>query len=328
MKHLHHSIAFALTALILVAAVFCVTAQNPSDRTTVKISMDSAYVMMGRLTPLHIDVTTTKAAAAAGRLDAPADTLTTGIEVASSTAPDTATTGGGRVRITTTLMLQAFDSGNYVIPPVRFINGTDTTLSNSLALKVIPVNTDTISSIIDYAPTLVIKSGAFDWVPDWIADYYGLWLALLILLAGIFAGYWFWYRKRPAGPIVIRKPKPQITPWDEAIRSLEKLHSEQLWEHGQEKEFYTRLTDILRRYVDRRFHINAQEMTSAQILHALRHDEQGRLPEQYMRQVLAIADYVKFARMRPFSEDNVKAYSDAVLFVRDTTPAPEPAETH
>lgn len=69
-------------------------------------------------------------------------------------------------------------------------------------------------------------------------------------------------------------------------------------------------------------------MTSAQILHALRHDEQGRLPEQYMRQVLAIADYVKFARMRPFSEDNVKAYSDAVLFVRDTTPAPEPAETH
>ncbi|MDE6418538.1 MAG: hypothetical protein K2K49_04955, partial [Duncaniella sp.] len=41
-------------------------------------------------------------------------------------------------------------------------------------------------------------------------------------------------------------------------------------------------------------------------------------------QVLEIADFVKFAKMRPLPTDNVRAFNSAMQFVDNTKPAPEP----
>lgn len=68
------------------------------------------------------------------------------------------------------------------------------------------------------------------------------------------------------------------------------------------------------------------EMTSTEIMRSLRANEATRLSADRMRAVLEVADFVKFAKMRPLPDDNVKAYNSAVAFVEDTKPAPEPED--
>ncbi len=109
-----------------------------------------------------------------------------------------------------------------------------------------------------------------------------------------------------------------------AMRQLEVLRNRKLCERGQEKEYYTELTDILRVYLDRRFGINAMEMTTTQIKRAVRDNEATRPSTDQMSRILEMADYVKFAKVRPLPEDNARAFSAALKFVEDTKPAPEP----
>lgn len=104
------------------------------------------------------------------------------------------------------------------------------------------------------------------------------------------------------------------------MQQLSELKEAKLCEKGQEKEFYTRLTDILRVYIDTRFGINAMEMTSSQIIEALNSNEISKEPNKYMKQILETADFVKFAKVRPLPEDNTKSFNWATQFVVDTKP--------
>ncbi|MDE5634813.1 MAG: cell wall anchor protein, partial [Muribaculaceae bacterium] len=99
-----------------------------------------------------------------------------------------------------------------------------------------------------------------------------------------------------------------------------------LCERGEERAYYTELTDILREYIDKRFNINAMEMTSRQILDRLNANPETRPSEKLMRQILEVADFVKFAKMRPMPDDNTKSFRNAIEFVENTKPLPEPEE--
>ncbi|MDE6805770.1 MAG: cell wall anchor protein, partial [Muribaculaceae bacterium] len=81
----------------------------------------------------------------------------------------------------------------------------------------------------------------------------------------------------------------------------------------------------LRSYLDKRFGIKAMEMTTGQIMDKLAEDSSMRESRQMMRQVLDMADFVKFAMARPLPDDNVKAFDNAVAFVEATKPVEKPA---
>ena len=98
---------------------------------------------------------------------------------------------------------------------------------------------------------------------------------------------------------------------------------EKLWQAGQEKEYFTRLIDILREYIDSRFSINAMEMTTTEILNSLRSNKESKLAENNIRKILEVADFVKFAKMRPLPEDNEMAMRNALEFVEMTIPQEE-----
>ena len=104
------------------------------------------------------------------------------------------------------------------------------------------------------------------------------------------------------------------------------LKEEKLWQGGQDKQYYTRLTDILREYLDGRFSINAMEMTSTEILDALRRNNETRVVERHMKEILNVADFVKFAKMRPLADDNEASMRYAITFVEETKPQPEPVQ--
>lgn len=302
-----------LTALSGVSAF----AQNPS----VKLSLDSAFLLMGRTTPLHLELVAPENPE--GHLLIPKDSMCDKVEILKLLKADTTQLGNGRIEVKQDIILQSFDSGVYRMSPIMYVVGNDTFRSNRLVLKVYPVDIDSLETIHDYADVADIDRSFIDYLPDFVVDY-GLWiLALIIVLGG--GAYAYYLLRNRKNPFAAPAPKP-VPPYEKAIDELNRLRSEKLCESGREKEFYTRLTDILRIYLQGRFGINAMEMTSTQIRQTVNSNEETRLSKENMDRVLEIADFVKFAKVRPLPDDNVRAFSSAMQFVEDTKPKPAPTE--
>ncbi|MDE5874225.1 MAG: DUF4381 domain-containing protein, partial [Muribaculaceae bacterium] len=159
----------------------------------------------------------------------------------------------------------------------------------------------------------------FDNIPNWLVDYWWILLIIILMAAG---GWWAWRRYKKEGSILPKKPEP--TPYETAMRRLRELKAKNLWEQGMEKEYFTDLTEILRVYLDRRFGINAMEMTTREIMDHL-YESDVKDKRDYVRQILSVADFVKFAKVRPLPADNIAAYENAVKFVEETKPE-EPKE--
>lgn len=305
-----------LTAVLLAAIGF---GGKASAQVKVRVALDSAYIEMGRTTPLHVEVT--------GIIDETGgimlpDTLWREVEVAKVGEPLLTDLGNGNKELRQEVILQAFDSGLYTLPPVLFVQDGQVTESNRPALKVMPVAIDSLATIHDYYDAQNPPRHFFDFLPDWMTDY-GVWILLTLLVIG--AALYIYFKWIKQGRIPLVPAKKPIPPYELAMQRLETLRAENLCDKGQEKEYYTRLTDILRNYLDTRFGINAMEMTSSQILKSLRSNEETRMPEKYMSRVLEIADFVKFAKARPLPEDNAASFRSALQFVEDTKPLqPEP----
>ncbi len=239
--------------------------------------------------------------------------------------PDSSTTvkeiGNGLQEVTRNYKLQSFDSGVYVIPPFIHIVGADTTLSNALSLKVNPIDVSHMEDIHPMASVMGPGSKWYDFLPDWLTDNWKWLLTGIILLAAGIVAVLILTKRIKVPFLPEKKVEP---PYDQAKRLLAMLKEEHLWEKGQDKEYYSELTDILRRYIGRRYDINALEMTSSQLMAHLS-DIPELAPElSKVKAVLDTADFVKFAKMQPKPEVNVKAYDATDEFIENTRPAEVP----
>lgn len=320
----------ALNIKTLAAGLLAMTAFGASAQVKVTATVDSVEVLQGALRRVDVEVVQPESVSLrwltdreeGSRSSAPVELLP-GVEVNSASSVDTVNLGSGRLQLNRTLLIQPWDSGEFVIPGIALTAGTDTFRSSPLAIKVYTADVDTMTTIHSWGPAVTQSRGFFDWVPDWIADY---WWAYLVGLLAIAGGVIAYILKRRGGLSEALKPavKP-LPPYEKAIQQLEVLKQRQLCEKGQEKAYYTELTEILRQYLEGRFGINAMEMTTPQIKRAVRATVPADAVPGLMSEVLEMADYVKFAKMRPLPEDNVRAFNQAMTFVENTRPAP--AET-
>ena len=303
-----------MAAVMLLAAVPVAWGGN----VTFKAKLDSATLLMGKTTALHLEITQDKDA----RGFFPGeqlDTLNAMVEIAERPAADTTDLGNNRIQINRDLIIQSFDSGMWIIKPIPYVVNGDTAFCNQLTLKVLPVNVSQMKDINDIKPVEDVPFNLLDWLPD----YWWAWmLGLLLIGAGIWA-YRKYYKK---GINPLKPSKKRLPPYEEAMINLQNLKAAQLWQQGQEKEYFTGLTDILRVYIDRRFHINAVEMTSSQIIDTLKKNDETKAVNEQLEMILEIADIVKFANARPLADDNEVAYQRAVNFVEATRPVVEQPE--
>lgn len=301
-----------MTAVLMLATAAMAWGGN----VTFKVRLDSATLLMGKTTALHLEITQDKGARGFFPGEQ-ADTLSAMVEIADRPAADTTDLGNNRIQINRDLIIQSFDSGMWIIKPIPYVVNGDTAYCNQLTLKVLPVDVSKMKDIHDIKPVEDVPFNLLDWLPD----YWWAWLLGLLLVAG---GIWAYRKYYKKGINPLRPGKKRLPPYEEAMINLQNLKAAQLWQQGKEKEYFTGLTDILRVYIDRRFHINAVEMTSSQIIETLKRNDETRAVNEQLEMILEVADIVKFANARPLADDNEVAYRRAVNFVEETRPVEQP----
>jgi hypothetical protein len=146
------------------------------------------------------------------------------------------------------------------------------------------------------------------------------WWWLLLVFALIVAGAAFWSQRRKTiqGPL----PAPPIPPDLTALEKLQELAASGWLEDGKIKEFYIRISDIVRAYVENGFHCPALERTTGELMRDLR--QKGLFPSDkalQLKELLEECDLVKFAKFRPETGEALKAQVMAVQFVEKTRDA-------
>lgn len=299
--------------LFLILAGAFLSGKAYAQKTLLDVSVDSAAILIGEQTVLHLTVTTDKEKAV--QLVIPTDTLMRGVEVLEISKPDSSFIENDRLLIKQDVLVTSFDSSLYLLPPFKVIDGLDTVYSQQLALKVstIPVQIDKPEEFNDIKEV---------WKPPFVlADYYPLIYGILLTLFLICAIAYVIKRLRSKKSIIpFKKTEPKLPPHEQAIRELNEIKQQKLWQQGRNKEYYTLITDTLRKYIVDRFGINAMEMTSAEILDILRKQQDVNPVYENLKQILQLSDFVKFAKMNPLPDENDQSLSNAYRFVEQTKP--------
>jgi hypothetical protein len=284
-------------------------AQQP----VITASLDSTQLLIGEQTLLHLEIAADKGS----QLQLPyiQDTLMRGVEVLDISKPDTTDIGNNRIQIKYDYLITSYDSALYLLPPFQLIAGTDTFYSNELALKVSTLPVDTESGKY-YDIKDVMR-------PQWVlSDYVAIMFYILAFCILILVIVYIIFRKKRQKPVFPFKKEDKIIlpPHVRAIRALDEIKAQKLWQQGKDKNYHSQISDVIREYIEERFFVYAMEMTSGQILQRVRGISDADFVFDNLKQILLSADLVKFAKYHPLPEENELSMMNAYLFVSSTTP--------
>ena len=217
------------------------------------------------------------------------------------------------------IRITGFDSGYWKIPAFSFgiVSGDSTVTSPAFMTDslFITVNTVPVDTTKPFKPIKQILNVPFNILAYWPFILGGT-IALVILIWLIF----FKKKKKTEKP---EKTLPQDPPYEQAIKNLHALEEEKLWQHHEVKLYYTRLTDILRYYIQRQFGINAMEQTSDELLQKIKSVTKLNQQKNNLRYILQTADLAKFARLQPQPEEHEASMKKAYEMVEWTKPKEE-----
>lgn len=209
------------------------------------------------------------------------------------------------------LTLTVFDSGAFYIPAIPFQyqekikKGTVNT--NRLLIEVGTIEADS-TALAPIKPIIQEPLKFEDFLPFIIG------LLSLFILIGL--GYWI-YKKRKAKTL---PPPPEIIlPAHEiALKQLTELKAEKLWQQGEVKEYQSRLTHIVRAYIENRYDVQALESTTDEIIQQIKPLDVEEHFKTQLREMLQMADLVKFAKAKPPVDVHQRLMDEAEDFVIKT----------
>jgi hypothetical protein len=133
--------------------------------------------------------------------------------------------------------------------------------------------------------------------------------------------WWLW-RRRKRRPVE-ETPEPVLPPDYVALTELTRIERLGLLEKGEFKEYYTRVVDVLRRFMEARFGIEAMDRTTAEVLQNAQ--PRGAVTSA-LEALLREADLVKFARFTPAVESGTAAMHAAREYISRMAPRHVPVE--
>jgi hypothetical protein len=305
---------FMKKLIVFLFLFISVISSSVGQNVKVTSSFDSTKIFIGD----QIKFTITVEQPSDLRLSLPVfkDTLCKNIEILSGPVVDSSSQDG-RTKIIEKYLITSFDSGIYQIPPVfaeiKNENGlkrfySDYSQLEVMRVKIAPADTATkIFDIIKPYRAPVTLGEILPWV---------LIISLLGVLIWLLLRYIRKHRKSTTGVEIIANPDPAHVI---AFRELEKLREDKLWQKGEVKYYYTKLTEILRQYLENRFRVYSLELTTAETLAALLKTgfkKDGSYNQ--IKTVLTGADLVKFAKYNPEPSENESHFQNSWDFVLAT----------
>jgi len=211
------------------------------------------------------------------------------------------------------LALACFQPGRQTLPGLRFTvsfgDQGDTLTGDTVSVTIASVLPDSMKDVNGLKPAETFPN-------------YWLWLipAILALVAVLAWLGWKLYRRLKRLHEAVPPPLPA---WEEALGALDRLPWREWLAEGQFKRLYYALSEILKRYLERRFEFDAVEQTTTELLASMR---AHKLPmRDEITRFFARCDLVKYAKTVPPADEVEQALEQLRDFVVRTKPAPEPA---
>jgi hypothetical protein len=308
--------AFKITVFVvaLFASWLC-----RAEEVKLKASLDSTQILIGDQVKLKFEIEVP----AGVKVQFPilADSLGSTVEVVERLKIDSTKLDKNRLKLAQEFIVTSFDSGLHVIPAFPFLisysGKTDTVNTNTALLKVYTIpKLDSIMNALKGPIDIKAPYEApvtFKEVAPWILG--------TILAAGlIFLIFYYLKRRKENRPLFSAPKKPKEPAHIIALRKLDQIKEEKIWQQGKTKEYYSMVTDALREYIENRFGINALEQTSEETITAFKLQKQllDEVTFNNLKQILGTADLVKFAKYEPLPDDNNLVLVNAYFFVNQT----------
>jgi hypothetical protein len=244
------------------------------------------------------------------------DSLTGHVEILRKSKVDTLRLSDGMLDVRQAFTITSFDTGFYVIPPyeVRFRENDQTPEISTLEtepylLNVFSIPVDLSQPIKPIKDPIAVPITFIEVLP---------WILLAIAIGGLLT--FFLTRKKKTSPVLLFKPKPKRAAHLIALEELEQLKMEKLWQQGLIKDYYSRLSGVVRAYIENCFDIPAVESTTFETLHFLRKKPIAKQTLDILQELLELSDLVKFAKAKPLPSEHDQSMNLAEVFVKNTIP--------
>lgn len=305
-----------LSALLLLLSTSVMAQQG-----RVEAQLDSMTIYIGGQVGLNIRATYPANATAV--LHQLTDTITKEVEIVDVFPADSAIING-QIEIMQRYIVTSFDSGLHYVPPIDILEFTDgqKVATQDFALNVVNpfqnIAVDPQSQSMQFFDVKDAMDAPFVFAE--LLEYFPWAIVALLAIALIVVAIIF-YRRHLAKQkgVVVEKPK-HVDPCDVvALSELARIKEEKLWQRNQFKEYYSDITDTLRRYVSERYSVNALESTTDETMESLKDAlRDDKVNQDRLRQILEEADFVKFAKYEPLPDENDMAIKHAIEFVEST----------
>ena len=306
----------ALSFLIYILMICSVWSQ---DKAVLNVAVDSTQIKIGA----QLNYTLQVKADSTAQVFFPENPIFAPFELLEESPIDTLRTQS-HFLYTKKYALIHFDSGNYFIPQQQVKVDGFSKIANLIPIRVNPVVVDTTKQkLFDIKPLSQVDKN-YDALISRVL--WGLVIALLVI--GISYTYLFQKRRKELR-------ERELPPFDRALEELKALESVQPSEQDEYKLYYSRLTDVVRRYLEEEAKIDALESTSEELLIKLelRKDagtlDLDRATLKSLREVLKTADLVKFAKSMPeyrIANEDRRTVAHVVLETKEALPEPTEEE--
>ena len=301
--------------IALTASVFRLSAQ-----VSVEVQIDSIEMFVGQQVHLTLTAHAKENAKVEFPVFQPTQYITPGVEVLNSEQRPDVSQDNGFMSRSMVYTLTSFDDTLYYLPPMTVKIDGKPYKSKSLALKVLTIEVDTAHVDQFFGPKDV-QDNPFLW-SDWSLSF---WLSVLMLVL-LAVTYYLYLRLRDNKPIIktIRIVK-RLLPHQKAMKEIEQIKADKMVSSENSKEYYTKLTDTLRKYIEERYGFNAMEMTSSEIIDKLTATQDENAISE-LRQLFLTADLVKFAKYSTLINENDRNLVNAIDFINQTKQEDVPVE--
>jgi hypothetical protein len=305
------------TVLLLLALGQGGLAQSASVTPRATAMLDTTLILIGDHVTLQIDVEGSDSAFV--QFPVYTDTIVKNVEILKDLPFDTIRENG-QVTIRKRYVMTSFDSGYYFINPIAVTlryktKPAETIFTNPMFLGVQTIQIDsTETRMADIKKPMDTPLTT----KEFFSEYFPYVVVFAVLVILVFLVLWLLkQRKNTRTEPVIEIPREEAHVI--ALRELDQLAEKKLWQSGLVKNFYSDLSEILRRYLEHRYKILALESSTTDI--ALIFKSQKIVEKELQQKLmdfLETADLVKFAKFEPLASEHLKFMEQSYNFVLKT----------